>query len=345
MTCNKYKLDRLGCVARLRVSLLLIATLVISSGAFVPPTTVAPSRPSFPLSTHSTRQIGHSYWRRTRLARRTPKDNKRETGYSTTSRLFLTAKSEGKKRLALGMAFMTGWADVFLLLKFETFATMMTGNAMKMALALVESQYRNVAYFASVIVSYVLGLAAFRRTDLTLKEKTLGASAFVVAGLFIGADVCYATTGGARWIPIMLLSLAFGIINSVGTEVAGTLTFVVTGHMTKLTNQVVDRWSRTAGRKPLTAQAKLAAVENSAVLFGFFGGALFAGFLASRGLVHKSGIFSVMGILYGLLFLWQDMEALGGAWWKRKGGDFCDVDDDGEVCLDDEEGESDVAGD
>jgi uncharacterized membrane protein YoaK (UPF0700 family) len=89
----------------------------------------------------------------------------------------------------------------------------------------------------------------------------------------------------------------------------GTLTFVITGHMTRITNQVVDRLSRTAGRKELISAATK---KEMVVILSFFGGAMM-GCAARVGMLHAwiwNRSFTIMGILYGMLFLWKDREAL-----------------------------------
>jgi uncharacterized membrane protein YoaK (UPF0700 family) len=68
---------------------------------------------------------------------------------------------------------------------------------------------------------------------------------------------------------MILLATAFGLVNSVGQQASGTLTFVVTGSMTQLANQFVDRVS-----KKLTSADKHAVVLNSAVIGSLFSGAL-----------------------------------------------------------------------
>mmetsp|Transcript_10453 Transcript_10453/g.14800 ORF Transcript_10453/g.14800 Transcript_10453/m.14800 type:complete len:342 (-) Transcript_10453:39-1064(-) len=244
--------------------------------------------------------------------------------------------SERKKRLAAGMAFLTGWADVFLFNKYRTFCTMMTGNTMWMANAVIEQNLTNFGYYLSVILSYLCGLAIFRYSDLRLKDKTMKFCAIMVSLLFVGSDVWYhILTNGSRWGAAMMLACGYGIVNSIGMEETGTLTFVITGHMTKLLNQFIDRFSRAAGRKKMNASQKFALQQNSAVVSSFFGGAAWACYLIQKHQMLQSfGIFSAIGILYSLLFFWQDMESLGGAWWLRKDGAMCDnLDDDGKTCL------------
>ena len=242
------------------------------------------------------------------------------------------SRSDRKKRVATGMAFLTGWADVMLVTKYQTFATMMTGNLMKLATATIECNLLDVGYFSSVIVSYIFGMAMFRRLDLTYRKKTLRVCGLVVAALFIGSDFLYAQTK-SRFLPVVMLASGFGIINSIGSEVAGTLTFVVTGHMTRLTNLFVDRLSRQRGRKELVDKDWDGVKQNSGVIGGFFVGALFAVLMKSKITNFAAGAFAAMGVLYGMLFSCIDMESLGGAWWKRKDNAMCDdVDNDGTIC-------------
>jgi uncharacterized membrane protein YoaK (UPF0700 family) len=222
---------------------------------------------------------------------------------------------------------------------------MLTGNTIWLASAFIEQRYKDAAYYASIIASYLFAVAAFRRVDLTLRKKCMRLCAVTVAALFIASDVLQCCTRCTRWIPVIMLASAYGVINSIGTEVAGTLTFVVTGHMTKMTNQCVDRFSRKRGRTKLAAADKIAAVQNAAVVGGFLAGALFACFLerSERYLLSSFGILSLLGMLYGMLFFWLDMESLGGAWWLRKNKKMCDLDDTGETCLlEEEEKEEDL---
>jgi uncharacterized membrane protein YoaK (UPF0700 family) len=233
------------------------------------------------------------------------------------------AKSQGKKRLAMGMAFVTGWADVALFLKYKSFATMMTGNTIWMAHATIESRYKDAFYYASLMVSYIFGVAAFRKVDL--EDRSIRFCGLAVMVLFVLSDIIQHVTS-TRWIPMILLATAFGLTNSVGQQESGTLTFVVTGSMMKLANQFVDRVSRKAGRKKLTSADKQAVVLNTAVIGSFFTGSLWAFFLQSQQLLNRFGVFSLMGGIYGALFLWRDTRYLGGAWWVQNDANMHAVD-------------------
>jgi uncharacterized membrane protein YoaK (UPF0700 family) len=243
-----------------------------------------------------------------------------------------------------GLAFVTGWADVALMARYRTFATMMTGNSMWMARGIADGNWAEVLYYATVIASYVAGLAWFRAVTAAKSTPNGGESkprtrlnlcAGAVCALFVGSDIVFAKTQ-ARFVPVAFLAAAFGIINSVGTEFAGALTFVVTGHLTRLTNLLVDHrffsFSSSSRlqkqqQEPWSAQDQKAAIQNVAITVAFFAGALFAfGLSRIQCLQHsrRLGAFSVMGALYGALFVWKDWSALtdggggggGPTWWK-----------------------------
>ena len=161
------------------------------------------------------------------------------TNFRTTSSLSMAAsvtaeqpKSTYKKRIAIFMAFMTGWADFMFIKKYNFFATMMTGNSMKMAWALVDGRIRDTFFFLSIIASYIFGVGIYRRVELSFKDQSLnGLFAPIVAGCFLCSDYLSLIKPSCAFIPAMLLSFSWAIINSVGSEVTGTLMFVVTGAM------------------------------------------------------------------------------------------------------------------
>ena len=86
---------------------------------------------------------------------------------------------------------------------------------------------------------------------------------------------------------------------------------------------LVDRISRTAGRKRISKEGALMSLS---VIGGFIGGAAWSAFLcATAPKLLARGAFSIMGGIYGLLFLWMDREALG-AWWSKTNGKPCELD-------------------
>jgi len=230
------------------------------------------------------------------------------------------------------MAFLIGWADVMLFNKYNFFATMMTGNTMKAGSAIFAQNFPLLAFWFSAIVAYCIGVSGFRRAELSLKGRSLrGFLAPIVTMLFVGSDYLSWRNPAFKFLPCMMLSCAYGIVNSVGSEVTGTMTFVVTGALTRITNIVTDRLSRTAGRKKLTPALIDACKMSGGVFAGFFTGALFgAAMLAKAPQLLKGGAFGTIGLIYGALFLWVDREALG-AWWDGD-GELCSIDERDGTC-------------
>ena len=53
---------------------------------------------------------------------------------------------------------------------------------------------------------------------------------------------------------------------------------------------------------------------------------------------HLKGLLiTTLGALFASLFFWLDMEKVDGAFWKRPNQEMCELEDDGQLCVDDEE--------
>eukprot|EP00543_Licmophora_paradoxa_P004732 CAMPEP_0202454346 /NCGR_PEP_ID=MMETSP1360-20130828/12112_1 /ASSEMBLY_ACC=CAM_ASM_000848 /TAXON_ID=515479 /ORGANISM="Licmophora paradoxa, Strain CCMP2313" /LENGTH=228 /DNA_ID=CAMNT_0049073649 /DNA_START=279 /DNA_END=965 /DNA_ORIENTATION=+ len=213
----------------------------------------------------------------------------------------------------MALAFMTGCADIFFINKYETFCTMMTGNLLWICRSITEANFPRVGYYLSVIAAYIFGLVAFQKAELTWDERSVSkVCAPLISTLFILADTLSFYFPTVRLPSAMMLSFAYGVINSIGTEIAGTLVFVVTGHMTKLTQMYTDRIGRQAGKKKLGEKEKAAALQSCLVIGGFAMGGLAScvAYNTFPSLLTQWGGFTILGVLYGLLFLWQDRKHL-----------------------------------
>jgi len=219
-----------------------------------------------------------------------------------------------KRRLATAMAYLTGVSDVALSLQFQTFATMLTGNLMWLSRAVVERNLGTTLYYVSVFMSYMTGLSLVRLMRKREPKTILKSTGAAVMALFVGADFLFYGAGFSRWIPVCLLAMAFGGINSIGTDFAGTLTFVVTGHVTRLTHLVTDCCVE---RKEMTEADITAAKQCVAVTGGFFAGALTAFLLLTRNMLLRQGLWTTLGMGYGLLFFSYDGRRIK-RWWKRR---------------------------
>lgn len=251
----------------------------------------------------------------------------------------------GNKRLAGGMAAMTGWADVMLHAQLGTFSTMMTGNFMWLAKAASEWQRIQMVYYTSVILAYCGGLALYRilqvqsstppntnnlkEDDAKRKKKLVGGRrrrrprfletmAGLVAALFVTADLCLVlsttttTASGTiflpllqKWIPACLLATGFAMVNGVGSDFTGGLTFVVTGHLTKAIQTLVDTPRSQWKDWIMTKKSPPGFAMNVVVMGGFLAGALW-GNIVSRQLRWITANFTWMGLILSGLFLWKD---------------------------------------
>ena len=219
-----------------------------------------------------------------------------------------------KRRLATSMAYLTGLSDVALSLQFQTFATMLTGNLMWLSRALMERNLQTTLYYTSVFASYLAGLSLVRLMRKKNPKTILRITGAATMALFLGADMLFYGAGLSRWIPVCMLSAAYGGINSMGTDFAGTLTFVVTGHLTRLAHLLTDLFVE---RKIMTEADVTAAKQSVGVTGGFFAGALTGFYLLSRNLLLRQGFFTTLGVCYGILFFSYDGRRIK-RWWKRR---------------------------
>ena len=147
---------------RVKRAVLVVYLLAVWMAAGLVPTATAftahsPRKSSFSTVRHPSSSIQPSpkQWR-TALSTR-----------SDTTRLFTVRQ----RRLTTGMAVLTGWADVCMFQTFGCFCSMLTGNMLWMAKALVEGELRRVGYYASIFLSYNLGVGLFRRLDIKYRKR------------------------------------------------------------------------------------------------------------------------------------------------------------------------------
>ena len=65
-----------------------------------------------------------------------------------------------------GLAFLAGVADVMAFDHYGCFANMMTGNTFRAMGALASSQWNEAGFHAALVLTYVMGVATYRRVDL-----------------------------------------------------------------------------------------------------------------------------------------------------------------------------------
>mmetsp|Transcript_18546 Transcript_18546/g.28032 ORF Transcript_18546/g.28032 Transcript_18546/m.28032 type:complete len:304 (-) Transcript_18546:32-943(-) len=263
-----------------------------------PPTTLAFVAPKIAvtLSTTHSKQCSFSQLRQ----------HRRETSFLLAEKVngatVTPSPMIARKRVAGMTAFLTAWANVALFTHYQTFATMMTGNSLWWARSLVRCQFGMVGYYTSVIASYISGLVVHQ------KQPKIRAAA-LVGLLFVASQFA-----PYKVVAVSLLAMGFGIINSIGQDIAGTLTFVITGHMTKLTHDVLGG---SKGER-----------MNWTVIGSFFLGGIWS-FLVKPLLSYRNQFFA-LGALYSSVFLWH--EVTNQNHYEALKDENCSMDDDGGVC-------------
>lgn len=173
------------------------------------------------------------------------------TPVNTLSTITPVTPSAPSKRLVFGLSYLAGISDITFLRLYSTFPTMMTGNTMKLTEAFLNTRYADTSFYVGCIFTYILGTVIFKITQKRQANVFADPNAFMTRylrstprtfslpillsfylstffGTYIGSPAMY------------LLSFSFGIINAVSIESAGTITCMLTGHMHKLSNTVVD---------------------------------------------------------------------------------------------------------
>ena len=161
--------------------------------------------------------------------------------------------------LTAGFALVAGWADVVCFKAFGSFAALMTGNTVKMGLAVFDgsssrsnssnttagqagsggsggSGGSDTAYYGSILCSYIFGVWLFNLIKHLCPARPGLAASPVCVSLFLIADLLHAATSDSKW-RVCLLAPCFGVQNSL--TFGGPLsvnTTIITGNMAKIGN-------------------------------------------------------------------------------------------------------------
>lgn len=216
----------------------------------------------------------------------------------STDSIGITKVARRKRILACYLAFWTALVNVACLTQFSTFTTMLSGNVLWLARAMVQHRAMLITYYITVVAAYTMGLAITRKCKPSLSQNTnvLRLMAATVMMLFTAADCVYYTLHLSRWLPVCLLAMAYGIVNSIGAACTGTLTFVVTGHWTKLTHMCVDRF---VDGRIWNVNDWIVVKQSILVTLSFLAG----GLVAAQGLgswLSRWGVFTAVGVAYGV---------------------------------------------
>ena len=112
-------------------------------------------------------RLHHTRWN----ASPSPFSATNSTVNNQTSSSSSSSSSSYKKRIAIIFAFLTGWVDYIFIKKYNYFATMHTGNTMKMAIAVIDGRYHDTIFYISVILSYMMGVGIYHRAELSIYKE------------------------------------------------------------------------------------------------------------------------------------------------------------------------------
>ena len=162
------------------------------------------------------------------------------------------------------LAFLAGTSNAICQRRFDCFASMMTGNAIAASTALSERRWNDALFRSSLVGGYAIGTACARSVESTCRDRQLrrrmgddgpaagseddahhlGIVAPIVAAIFAAAEIMgdRRVCGRGGW-NVPLLAAGYGMVYSSANRALGpTMTHVVTGHVTKLSESMSDRF-------------------------------------------------------------------------------------------------------
>ena len=223
-------------------------------------------------------------------------------------------------KLAAGLSFAAGVTDVVTFRQFGCFGNMMTGNSVQLASALGLQRWLDVCFSGSLLLAYCAGIGLYRVIDVKKRGRRFTTSIFAPAvfALFVLTDVVLGVGRGTRW-ALPLLAGGCGIVNAASSEVTGSITTMMTGHLQKLSNFAAD--SIALGQSLSAAQRAAAATSIRVVACFLVGIVTATGAIAVLGALRPTAaacalrpvglpVFAAMGSLYAAMLVAYDR----GAW-------------------------------
>lgn len=125
--------------------------------------------------------------------------------------------------LVVGLALLAGWTDSICFKIFGYYPNLMTGHTIRLSSALAERRWRDAGFFVLLLMHYLFGIGVHRAAVIKEKKQLPSLVAPAVLLLFMLADrgALYHTEPLSR-LDILPLCVAYGLINAVSLENAGT---------------------------------------------------------------------------------------------------------------------------
>lgn len=144
--------------------------------------------------------------------------------------------------VAGGIAFITGYADVVSLKRWQCFCGMLTGNTIWLGRVLAgEKGLHGPLFYVAIILSFFLGVALHRWADMRWTSRgasrvgtAIGLLGFAIEIFMLFWGHSAMAFSDAKWAVLFYVPL-FGVITSASSDGRlGVTTTMVTGHVTKL---------------------------------------------------------------------------------------------------------------
>jgi len=189
--------------------------------------------------------------------------------------------------LASAFAFAVGYTDVITLLRWKSFATIMTGNALLLGRAVLARDPKvtyQAHFYVIVICSFLFGAFAYNYVETKMPHRGGSLVGAVFAVLMISGElVCLAHPGPEPYSPYLLVFLTpmFGML-TVACPRLGAPTTMVTGHLANLGTVLAKCWFR-----HMNQELKDKAIMSAMVVMSILVGAGTGGWLVIRHRRHE----------------------------------------------------------
>eukprot|EP00434_Breviolum_minutum_P022210 symbB.v1.2.019605.t1/scaffold1611.1/size109513/11 len=210
--------------------------------------------------------------------------------------------------IATLFAVVAGYADVVSLVRYQVFASILTGNVIWLGRVSVDPRSDDQHtgwYYVAVCASFALGAFLHRVCELRWPNRGGSIASIPLALLMLMAEVAYIVTESSfhetylRW-TVVLVAPLFGVIAAAcSTGRMGTHTTMVTGHILALMSIVANIVFL---RKFSTAERRKS-IMSVLVIAGTIAGACAGSFALVKVVVHHVLLFPVPFVIYALLWL------------------------------------------
>lgn len=213
-----------------------------------------------------------------------------------------------KHLLVASLSFTTGAANVVTLIHYSAFGTVLTGNTIAFARNLVEQDWADAGYYASVVVTYWFGAIIAKAVVVGCKWRVRSLAPMVLVLLTV-CDLGRWQSYDNRYTIVPFVA-ALGLVNTATATLDGVVTQMITGHWTTIAGEFMEL-TRKGRTLPLKDQVQL--VVSLGVIFWFIAGVMVA--QAVFGYAFKGdvpvGTFCCFGGVYTLLLWEHDKQELG----------------------------------